>query len=586
MLNPLNVRHRERQPRAFEHVYSELKKFALMRDNTIRAYLGISRYAPEWDWLGRNNSKYEKSLPKGNLLQTAGLSLQIALAYGEPEFLAIARQPEHYGLAYKLDPNLNRMAKLLDLGDTNRIVSADSFFGYGIFKVAVGRLPLAARAATGLTIGPCIWRVGQDDYLYDVSVNHRSKCAFEADLYTMPIEEAIDQWPQWADRLSGMVHAERMMAPTVFARSNNFYAPEEEVLLIDVYYPGSQSIGTWPLRVGNFGELENEALSVRDWEGHWSGPYEVLNHLYSPDELVPIAQAESVKALHFLFQDLFEATAHQARTAKSHTLFQAGSDKEMKRIWDATDNLPVGVLDPTRFVPFQIPGPQQSQTSYMAAVMQFFKQMNSFVDEPRRVPTATQASLERETTNAIVGEARRKSSRSLQLVGYKLGHLMLNDNELKLTASRPVLPGSNVTVDASWLTPAEEPRTAKIDEIDISLQPFSTRVKSAEERRDELIMLTERMSAIIERRSAGGAPINIEALLRIVSRYSGYPELMELFDELLPAEQAVRQQGRQSAPRVGAGHYVRENVSTKTNDGAFVENMQEVGTPNGETRMG
>jgi len=584
MLNPQNSRHRERQPRAFEHAHGELKKYSLMRDNTIRAYLGISRHTPEWDWLGRNSSKYEKALPKGNLLQTAGLSLQIALAYGEPEYLAIARMPEHYGLAYKLDPNLNRMSKLLDLGDTARSVAADSFFGYGIFKVGVGRLPLAARADTGLTIGPCIWRVSQDDYIYDISVSHRSKCAFESDIYTMPLEEAIEQWPQWADRLSAMTHVERFDAPTVLARPTSFYSPEEEVLLIDVYYPGAQCVGTWPLRPGNFGELENEALGVRDFEGHWSGVYEVLNHLYSPDELIPVAQAESTKALHFLFQDLLEATANQARSAKVNPIYQAGSDKDMKRIWDAKDRYPVGVVDPSRFTNFEIPGPSQSQTSYMAAVMQLFKQMNSFVDEPRRVPTATQATLERQTTNAIVGEARRKFNRSLQLVGYKLGHLMINDNELKLPASRPVLPGSRVMVDASWLTPQEEPRTAKIDDFDIAIEPFSTMHRSAEERRDQLLALIQQMAAVMQQR-AMGAPINIEKVLEIMARYSGTPELLELFEELQPAEQAVRQQSRQSAPRVGAGHYVRENVSTKTDEGAFIQNMNEAGSENGDTRV-
>lgn len=584
MLNPLNSRHRERLPRAVEHVYSELRKYSRARENTIRAYLGVSRHTPEWDWMGFGQQKYEKALPKGNLLQTAGLSLQIALAYGEPEYLVVARQPQHYGLAYKLDPNLNRMSKLLDLGDTARAVAADSFFGYGIFKVGVGRLPYAAQQATGLTYGPCIWRVSQDDYGYDISVNHRSKCAFEYDLYTMPIEDAIERWPNDADRLNRLVDMDRLDARRVMARPSQFYAPEPEVLLMDMYFPGSRTIGTWPVNIPGFGELTNEALEVREFEGHWSGVYEVLNHLYSPDELIPLAQAESVKAIHFLFQDLMEATAHQARSAKVNPIYQAGSDKDMKRIWDAADRYPVGVTDPSRFGTFEIPGPSQSQTSYMAAVLQLFKQMNQFVDEPHRAPTATQGTLERETTNAIVGEARRKFNRSLQLVGYKTGHLMLNDNSLKLPASRPVMPGSKVMVDASWLTPAEEPRTAKIDDLDVSIEPFSTRHRSAEEKRDLILGLIERMAAVIERR-AMGAPINVEKVLEIMARYSGTPELLELFEELQPHEQAVRSQSRSSAPRVGAGHYVRENISTKTDEGAFIENMNEAGTEGGETRV-
>lgn len=586
MINPLNPRHRERLPRTVEYSHKELQKYARLRDNTIRAYLGVSRSTPEWDWMGAafGNKRYEKSLPKGNLLQTAGLSLQIALAYGEPEALTVARTPEHNGLAFKLDPALNRMGKLLNLGDTARMIAADSFFGYGIYKVGVGFLPLAARQATGLTIGPCVWRVSQDDFLYDITSGHWNDMAYVGDVYTLPVEDAIEQWPHEADRLSQMTDTDRLDSPHVLARPSHFYAPEPEVLLFDMYFPGSQVVATFPIRNGSFGTLADAPLGSREYDGHWSGVYEVLSHLYSPDELVPLAQAESVKSIHFLFQDLMEITAHQARSAKVNPVYQSGADKDMKRIWDTADRFPVPVTDPSRFSTFEIPGPSQSQTAYMAAVMQLFKQMNQFVDEPARAPTATQGTLVRQTTNAIVAEARRKFNRSLQLVYYKLGHLMLNDRGLRIPASRPILPGSRVTVDASFLPPNEQPRTAKIDDFDIGIEPYSTLHRSPEERRDQLLAIIERVTVLMQARAAG-SPINMEKALEMLARYSGLPEVMELFEELDPAGQAVRQQSRQSAPRVGVGHYVRENVSTKTDEGAFLENLNEAGTENGETRF-
>jgi hypothetical protein len=584
MLNPLNARHRERLPRAFEHSFQELRKYSQVRDSTIRAYLGISRHTPEWDWYGGGaNKKYEKSLPKGNLLQTAALSMQIALAYGEPEVLCTARNPDHYGMAFKLDPALNRMGKLLNLGDTARMIAADSFFGYGIYKVGVGRLPLSARAATGLSIGPCIWRVSQDDYIYDITAGHRDQCVFESDVYTMPVEDAIEQWPEHADRLQAMTDTDRLDSQHVLSRPSQMNAPELKVYLVDVYFPGSQCVCTWPIRHQSFGELANEPIGWQEYNGHWSGVYEVLNHLYSPDELVPVAQAESSKALHFLFNDLMEATANQARTAKVNPIYQAGADKDMKRIWDAADRYPVSVIDPSRFSTFEIPGPSQSQTSYMAAVMQLFKQMTPTMDEPQRAPTATQGTQVRETTNAIVGEARRKAHRSLQLVNYKLGDLLISDSNLVLPATKPVMPGSKVMVDATWNPPHKEPRVGKIDDFEISIEPYPTQPRSPEERLALIFTLIERITAVMQAR-AMGSPINVEKLLGIMARYSGVPEINELFEELAPAEMAQRQQSQQTAPRVGVGQYVRENVSTKTDEGALTQNLNEAGTEGGGVR--
>src|SRR5688572_21111974 len=122
-INPLNPNHRDLLSKSVDYSFQELKRYGKMRDNTIRAYLGANPGLAEWDWTQQNN-KYRQSLPKGNLLQTAGLSLQIALAYGEPQFLVKARVPQHAGMAKKLGAALNRMSNLLNLGETHRMVAA------------------------------------------------------------------------------------------------------------------------------------------------------------------------------------------------------------------------------------------------------------------------------------------------------------------------------------------------------------------------------------------------------------------------------------------------------------------------------
>ena len=583
MLNPNNPVHRQRFATSVEYARSELERFARMRENTVRAYLGVPPTIPGESCQSRNR-RYDKSLPKGNLLQMAALNQQIALAYGEPEYLTTARTPNHAGMADKLDPALNRMSKLLDLGETARQVAADSFFGYGIFKAGIGLMPLSSQKATGLKVGPCVWRVSQYNYLYDITATVRSNCKWEGDVYSMPLDEAAEIWPEKADKLQVALDTDRLDAPRVFTRPTGLNAPELEVRLFDCYFPSAGLVATWLVRNGYFGSLAEEYLGCREYDGHWSGVYEVLTHLYSPDELLPIAQAESVKAIHFLFNDLFEITAHQAVSAKINPIHTAGSDKDMSRVLKAADRAPVAVVGtgPDRMGLFEVPGPTASQTQYMAAVMQLFKQFVPLTDEPARAATATQSALERQSTNAIIGEARRKFNRSLQLVGYKLGHLLMNDNSIMLPSSRPVFPGSQVSVDMSWYPASREPRVAMIDDFDISIEPYSTVFRSPEEKRNLIISMMDQVTRIMQAR-AMGAPVNVEKAINLLARYSGLPELNELFEELTPTEAAQRQASRmQSIPRPGVGQYVRENVSTKTEAGALEQNLQGVGENNGQ----
>ena len=587
-IDPENAANRVRLSRAVDESFRELRHYSRLRDITIKAYLGATpaNTGPEWakttGWGRTGNSKYLRSLPKGNLLQSAGLGLQVSLAYGEPQFLFKARMPEHIGLAEKLTAGVNRMVTLLNAGDTARNVAADSYFGYGIFKVGVGRLPISARATTGLTIGPNIWRVGQNDLVYDIHANDwRNGMSYIGDMYTNPLDDAIEMYPDHADRLIALTDTERLDARHVLPRQSNLTSAEDEVRLIDLFFQDAGVVATWPIRGDSFGELANEPLAVREYDGHWSGIYEILNHLYSPDELVPIAQAESVKSFHFLFNDLMELTSQQALSAKINPMFRKGNDADMQKLWDAKDRVPVSQtqLSPQGQQFFEIPGPSQNQTAFMSAMFNFFKEFTPTFDEPARAPTATQGALERQTTNAIIGEARRKFNRSLQLVGYKLGHLLMKSQDLVLPSSRPLRPGSDVSVDVSFLPAQDDPRVATIDDFDISVDPYSTQFRSPQERLQQLFAINQQIVSMMQLK-ASGAPINVEKVISTLSEYSGLPEIKEWYEEVDPLFQVQQQQGNANTPRVGIGQYTRENVSTQTNGGAIQQNLEQMGGQN------
>src|SRR5690606_33539782 len=126
-------------------------------------------------------------------------------------------------------------------------------------------------------------------------------------------------------------------APTIFPRASSYNRPEQQVRLRDVYFPGIMVVAPWMVQNDNMLSLAEAPIAIRPYDGHWSGIYQVLNHLYSPDELVPIAQAESTKAIHYLFNDVMQLTANQARKSKYNPTYRQGSARDMQRIWDAPD---------------------------------------------------------------------------------------------------------------------------------------------------------------------------------------------------------------------------------------------------------
>lgn len=577
MINPLNADHRQRLAQAVDYSYQELKRYGRMRHNTIQAYLGVNPKIADWQtdsW----QLRYRQTLPQGNLLQQAGLSLQIALAYGEPEFLVTPRVPEHQGMADELGPALNRMSKLLNLGDVARNVAADSYFGYGIFKVGVGIMPKAAQVATGLRVGPCVWRVSQDNFLYDITASSWDEVAYVGDMYPVPLEVAQEIYPHAADRLQSFTDTDQLNQPHVVARPSRFHSPELVVWLCDVYLPDSGAVATWPIRNESFGTLGDDPIAVREYDGHWSGVYQVLNHLYCPDELVPIAQAESTKAMHFLFNDLMHLTSDQALNAKVNPIYQTGSERDMQRLIDAPDRRPVGLSNLNNVENFEIPGPTGSQTNYLAVLYNFFKEFTPTVDEPQRAPTATQGTLERQTTNAIVTEARRKFNHALAMVGYKLGHLLVEDAQIVLPNHRQLVPGSSATVDVTW---QPKQRNARVDDFDLSIEPYSTRIRDPEQKLQLLLGLSNQILAMMAQR-AQGSPINIQEALKDMAEMSGLPQLKNWYEEVDPLHQAKRQQSRTSSPRMGVGEYIRHNVSERTTAGALEQSLTQGPSENGQ----
>lgn len=575
LINPSDAGHRSRLSSAMQYWYNEMDQYRAARRETILHHSGSPQVAASLG-IAVDRKMF------ANLIQLSAQAHAITLAWGNPKYKVIANEPAALPIAQPLEAFLNRWSDLINMGDRAREVALDSFFGFGIFKVAIGLLPPHVQTIVGQQGGPMVSRVSQDNFFYDGQSTNWQDMTWQADLVTVPLDEArkyedfLNYNEQGTLELSEYTAHSVNKDGRIHQTGNGLQSAVAMTRLVNVWLPHSGVIATWPANDVEFSGVSGEPILVRKWNGHPSGPYSVLSHLDIPDNLIPVAEAESTKRLHTLFNELADITSNQATSAKAHPVFEIGSERDMQRLEDADDRKPVGVQSIDKIGVWQKPGPDQSQTSYMAATLQMFKEFSGNLDDTlglgQTAGTAAQSQLIRQATNARGAEKRRRMDKCMVDVARKLQHLILNDQTIAMPLTGKI-PGTDLPLDLSWFPPSIMPRNPDAEDYLTTLVPYSL------ERRDPAVrleQLNEATNQIIQVVTAvqNGAQIDVKAFIQLQADYRDLPELMSIWSTMIPEYAAQKQAGSDRAQqRKDVGHYVRENVSTRTNGGSLTENL-------------
>lgn len=599
MIDPNDSRHQNRLSSALQYWFRQHEQYRQARRETIINISGSNDVAGGL-WQPEQGIQ-NKQRPWGNLLQMAYLAHVIQLAYNEPRYTVISNVPQGDGIAPRLEEFLKRYSNLLSLGNIARNLAADSFSGWGIAKVARGMLPPGARFATGQAVGPMCWRISQDNFIFDGTATSWDYVSFAANTILVPLNEAQNFQPFLAynpddtKALQEFSMTPGMTDAKIHSNPMSMAAAVPMVRLLQVFLPYAGASGlmvTWPDNGMSFAGVNGKPLLVEEHNGHHTGPFSVLSHLDVPDNLVQVAQCESVKQLHFLYNDIAQITAEQARAAKVVPIYQMGSQRDMQRLEQAQDRTAVAVTNIDRISMWELPGPTQSQTAAQMGTYQLFKELAGNVDDTlglgQTAPTATQSALIRQQTNARSAEARRRMDSVMELIARKLSHLLLNDQDMQLPMRRP-LPGfPDIQQDVSWYNAQQMPRNPSADDYLITIVPGSMSFRDPAER---LASLNEAISQIVAlaQAVAQGLPAELEKFVDIQARYRDLPELRDLFLGLLPELQAAKQAAQAQGggmPDPTKGQYTRTNVSAQTNQGALQQNMTQTPSDNTPVRGG
>lgn len=524
----------------------------------------------------------------GNLIQLGAQSHSLQLAYGMPQFKFVAMAPELDEVAGRLQASINRYMHLLDAIHLTRALALDCYFGWSIATVDVGLLPPAVQAATGMTIGPVVRRVSQDDFFFDGHSTELTDMGWMAHTYLVPLAMA-QTYPKFnpavAADLTEWSYSNQDSRTRSQVGVNSSQSAEAMTRLVSVYFPRHNCRAIWPASDTQFNGVRGEPLMVESWEGHYSGPYEVLSMLDIPDNLLPIPISASVKRLHIIFNNLADITSSQAESAKFNPIFEVGSERDAKRLQNAKDREMVPVSRIDKIGQWQLPGPDASQTQYMGAALQLFNQfsgnINDVLGTDATAPTATQSQLIRQATSVRAADRRQRFQRMLANIATKLGHFFLNSPDLFIPA-RELMPNTRFTVDMSWLPESHLARPKNIDEFQISVVPYSSEYRDPAVRLAQLNEATQQIFQAMQL-ATQGVPLDLEAFIELQADYRDLPEVRKIYSGLLP-EYVERRGNAQlmSQQRADVGQYQRTNVSAQTNGGALMQNLFQSGGENGQ----
>lgn len=570
--------HRNRLSRTISYWHKENEILRQARRKLIINFIGMA------DLAGLAYGKDSKKM-YGNLIQLAGVAHTIMLAYGRPAWETIPENPESEIFALRMRQFLNKWSELIALGGTIRKVASDSFFGFGITRTNYGILPPAARNATGLEVGPMAKRISFDDFLYDGSAKEIEDCAYFGDLFYVPTELARNFEPFLNYNADAARSLQEFNYNTQYtdARVQDTDTPRNRTAtsmtrLLYLYCPHTNEEIFWPANDTDFGGVGDLPLLAQQYQGHYSGPFDICTHLAIPDNVLSVSQAESTIRWHTLFNELADLTAEQSKSSKYNPVFEMGADRDADSLKWVKDRDWAGVSNLNKIGHHVVPGPDQTVLAHMAAAMRLFKEFSFNLDDTLGLAptagTATQSSLIRQRSNARSDDMGQTLNRSVENIGRKLGALALKHPSLTLP-SRMTIPGtSNISIDTSFGPESRYPRSQDIDHYNVKLIASSLQYKTPEQILAEIQGSIKRIAQVASIKAAG-IPVDLEQYTELEAKYTGHPELRTIFLGVLPEQQAKKEQHEMNMMNPDKGQYTRTNVSEQSNDGQLFSGLAQ-----------
>lgn len=510
-----------------------------------------------------------------NLIQSFVYGQIVSLAWRGPQFSVKARSPQGFGLDKRMSNFLGEYTVLMQLPRIFRQIIIDSCFGWGCVKVTNGVLPRGVKG----THGPKAFRVSPNNFIVDGSMGSIDEAGYCADIYLAALNETRALFPTRAEELTEWSGGSSTDYGSTSTFQNSDAYPEAYTRLIDLYVPSREGgfLGTWPCRSDAFGEIATPPLMVIPVTFN---PYEVLSLLPSvPDTNEELARLDALKNLHLLTNDMWAKAARQTRKSKRNPMAQMGAEHDLQNLDSKADTESVLVEDLTKIGLYTLPGADPIVIQMAQMAMQMFSSQGGNIDVA--LGQATGASTARQTQSLIQQISARQSidreqyERFASGVAQKIMTLAFSNPTLSLPVQQNI-PGTNVSFENGWQTPDQMPRTAEINDFTFETVPYSTALRTPEDRVKQLTQLSAELLQWFQMSAQTGGLINLEQVLAMYSESYQLPELPLLWSGQ-PPDPIEKSSGGQYVAQAGPNGSTVEHTYEGTGGGGGGAESQFVG---------
>jgi len=519
-----NPDNRARLAKALANVYSKRDKARRRRQNLIDIYQDSDDMLNYLDTSSHSTNDLGTLL---NLFQQFVKGHLITLAFNNPKFSVNARTLSGRGLDQRIEQMLDAYMDILNFNTVQKQLALDSAFGWAVCKVVDGPPPKGITSV----VAPRVYRIPPDNFIVDPSAASFEEATFSADLYLVDLEEAkqfegYDPVLRETLRPFTDVSSTSRTVPEDFSADEVFIVPYTR--LVDVYIPTTSTLYTYAANTDSFEQIASqEPLRVVQVP---INPYVVASLLNIPNQLTEIARLSALRGLHLITNEFLIKGVEQARASQRNPVGPLGSEQDMTTALNAGDNNPIFLEKPKELDIFTVPGPDAAILNLSQLTASLFSSQAGNLEvalgQSTGASTARQTDALLSQINAAQAIDRTTFENFLAEIGRRLATLAFHSEVLEVESILSI-PGTRIQVTRMWGPPEQLPRVAGVDSFRFEVVPFSTQLRTPEERLGQLQtasqMFIQWMGA-----KAQGLPINTEAVIRSIGKgFDLVPEFQE-----------------------------------------------------------
>lgn len=485
----------------------------------------------------------EKNVPV-NFLKLAVDIYVRQLAARAPRVLINTKYPDLKPTAANLQLAINQIPEEIDLTLTLRRLVTEALFSIGVVKCGLHTVTEVLGEEYGR---PFVDVVTLDDFVCDMSAKRLDLMQFYGNSYWVPYERFMDSnYVKKKDReflsaddysLTNEQGQERADGITIDEEATEY---QKRIHLRDIWLPQENVMLTYAV-------TSKRLLSDQDWTGPERGPYEILGFTEVPSALLPLSPVSVWRDLHELANALFRKLARQADSQKTVLGFGNTDEEDISNFKKASDGDGIGYKGAKPEV-LTAGGVHSPTLAFYLQVRDLYSYFSGNLDTlgglSAQTDTVGQERLLNEASGAQMADMSSQTVKTVRNIFKSLAWYEWHD-PVGTRVLEKKIPGTEISISVQWNSEAKQGGWELYD-LDLDVFSMQDDSPSAKLRKLRDIMNEIILPAVPYSNLAGG-PIDMEALVKIVSRLSNLEEITEIIPMIeLPPE--LMSQGTPRSP--------------------------------------